>query len=131
MKTLKTVLTICIIALSLGTYAQNGKGKEGGNKQRTPQVRAFDQTTEMKKVLNLSKEQFDKIEIINVKYAVLLDSMMKVNKGFSSEMGKKIKPIIEAKEKEIKPILTEEQIKIFEENRKKVGAGKGTSDSKS
>ena len=79
----------------------------------------------MKKTLSLSKEQFDKIEIINVKYAMMMDSTMRANGGFSPEMREKMKPMMEAKDKEIKPILTEEQIKLYEESRKKMGNGGG------
>ena len=74
----------------------------------------------MKKMLTLTKEQFDQVEIVNVKYALLMDSTMKANGGFSPEMREKMKPMMEAKDKELKPILTEEQNKLYEENRKKM-----------
>jgi len=79
----------------------------------------------MKKMLSLTKEQFDKVEMVNVKYALLMDSTMKANGGFSPIMREKMKPMMEAKDKELKPILTEEQIKMYEENRKKMGTGVG------
>jgi periplasmic protein CpxP/Spy len=121
MKRLKFLLTICLISSTLGIYAQDGQGGGGGGfQQLSPEDRAYNQTKQMKKTLSLSKEQFDKIEIINVKYAMMMDSTMKANGGFSPEMREKMKPMMEAKDKEIKPILTEEQIKLYEESRKKM-----------
>ena len=124
MKTLKILMTVCLITTVLSTYAQFGQGG-GGYQQLSPEDRAYNQTKQMKKMLSLTKEQFDKVEIINVKYAMLMDSTMKANGGFSPEMREKMKPMMEAKDKELKPILTEEQIKMYEENRKQMGAGGG------
>ena len=56
---------------------------------------------------------------------MMMDSTMKANGGFSPEMREKMQPMMEAKNKEIKPILTEEQNKLFEENRQKMRAGGG------
>jgi periplasmic protein CpxP/Spy len=125
MKTIKFYLTICLISSALGTYAQDGGG--GGYQQLSPEDRAYNQTKQMKKMLSLNKEQFDKIEIINVKYAMMMDSTIRANGGFSPEMREKIKPMMEAKDKEIRPILTEDQVKLYEENRKKMfqGGGRG------
>ena len=126
MKTLKILMTLCLIITGLSTYAQFGQGGGGGGYQQlSPEDRAYNQTKQMKKVLILTKEQFDKVESINVKYAMLMDSTMKANGGFSPEMREKMKPIMEAKDKELKPILTEDQIKMYEENRKKMGIGGG------
>lgn len=126
MKTLKFLMTFCLIITGLSTYAQYGQGGGGGGYQQlSPEDRAYNQTKQMKKMLTLTKEQFDKVEVVNVKYALLLDSTMKANGGFSPEMREKMKPIMEAKDKELKPILTEEQIKLYEENRKKMGTGAG------
>ncbi len=126
MKNLKSLLTICLISSALGTYAQDGQGG-GGFQQLSPEDRAYNQTKQMKKMLSLTKEQFDKIEIINVKYAMMMDSAIRANGGFSPEMREKMKPIMESKDKEIKPILTEEQMKMYEENKKKMyqGGGRG------
>jgi hypothetical protein len=126
MKRLKFLLTICLISSALGIYAQDGQGGGGGGfQQLSPEDRAYNQTKQMKKTLSLSKEQFDKIEMINVKYAMIMDSTMKANGGFSPEMREKMKPMMEAKDKEIKPILTEEQMKLYEESRKKMANGGG------
>jgi periplasmic protein CpxP/Spy len=126
MKLIKSLLTLAIIATGLSTYAQNWQGGGGGGYQQlSPEDRAYNQTKQMKKLLTLSKEQFDKVEIINVKYAMMMDSTMKANGGFSPEMREKMKPMMEAKDKELKPILTEEQLKLYEENKKKMGAGGG------
>jgi periplasmic protein CpxP/Spy len=126
MKLIKSLLTLAIIATGLSTYAQNWQGGGGGGYQQlSPEDRAYNQTKQMKKLLTLSKEQFDKVEIINVKYAMMMDSTMKANGGFSPEMREKMKPMMEAKDKELKPILTEEQMKLYEESRKKMGAGGG------
>jgi periplasmic protein CpxP/Spy len=126
MKTLKFLMVTCLMVSGLSTYAQFGQGGGGGGYQQlSPEDRAYNQTKQMKKMLNLSKEQFDKIEIINTKYALLMDSTMKANGGFSPEMREKMKPMMEAKDRELKPILTEEQIKLYEENRKKMGTGGG------
>ena len=125
MKKLKSVLTICLISLALSTYAQNWQGGGGGYQQLSPEDRAYNQTKQMKKMLTLSKEQFEKVEAINVKYAMLMDSTVKANGGFSPEMREKMKPMMEAKDKELKPILTEEQMKLYEENKKKMYQGGG------
>jgi hypothetical protein len=125
MKKLKFLMTFCLIITALGTYAQFGQGGGGGYQQLSPEDRAYNQTKQMKKMLTLTKEQFDQVEIVNVKYALLMDSTMKANGGFSPEMREKMKPMMEAKDKELKPILTEEQNKLYEENRKKMGAGAG------
>jgi periplasmic protein CpxP/Spy len=126
MKLIKSLLIVTIIATELSTYAQDGQGGGGGGYQQlSPEDRAYNQTKQMKKLLTLSKEQFDKVEIINVKYAMMMDSTMKANGGFSPEMREKMKPMMEAKDKELKPILTEEQMKLYEESRKKMGAGGG------
>ena len=127
MKTIKFLLTTCLTITALSTYAQFGQGGGGGGgyQQLSAEDRAYNQTKQMKKMLNLSKEQFEKVEIINTKYAMLMDSTMKANGGFSPEMREKMKPMMEAKDRELKPILTEEQIKLYEENRKKMGTGGG------
>jgi periplasmic protein CpxP/Spy len=123
MKTIKSLLTFCIIFSALGTFAQDGGG--GGYQQLSPEDRAYNQTKQMKKMLSLNKEQFDKIEIINVKYAMMMDSTVRANGGFSPEMREKMKPMMEAKDKEIRPILTEDQMKLYEESRKKMANGGG------
>ena len=126
MKTLKILMTLCLIITGLSSYAQFGQGGGGGGYQQlSAEDRAYNQTKQMKKMLNLTKEKFDKVERINVKYAMLMDSTMKVNGGFSHEMREKMKPIMEAKDKDFKPILSEDQIKMYEENRKKMGIGGG------
>ena len=126
MKTLKILMTFCLISTGLSTYAQSEQGGGGGGYQQlSPEDRAYNQTKQMKKMLSLTKEQFDKVEIINVKYAMLMDSTMRANGGFSPEMREKMKPMMEGKDKELKPVLTEEQFKMYEENRKKMGTGRG------
>jgi periplasmic protein CpxP/Spy len=121
MKLIKSFLIVAIIASGFNSYAQNWQGGGGGGYQQlSPEDRAYNQTKQMKKLLTLSKEQFEKVEVINVKYAMMMDSTIKANGGFSPEMREKMKPMMEAKDKELKPILTEEQMKLYEENKKKM-----------
>ncbi len=126
MKPIKSFLIVAIIAFGFNANAQNWQGGGGGGYQQlSPEDRAYNQTKQMKKLLTLSKEQFDKVEAINVKYAMMMDSTIKANGGFSPEMREKMKPMMEAKDKELKPILTEEQLKLYEENKKKMVQGGG------
>ncbi len=121
MKAIKLLITLILFGTALSTYAQGG----GGFQQMSPEDRAYNQTKQMKKLLTLTDDQAKKIEAINLKYAMMMDSTMKASGGFSPEMREKMQPMMEAKNREIKPILTEEQNKLYEENRQKMRAGGG------
>jgi Spy/CpxP family protein refolding chaperone len=87
--------------------------------QTTPVQRAEFQTKKMQEKLNLNADQKTKMYDLNLKYA------QKMQDAYKSESGKmqrlrKMKEIGEAKDGEVKTILTDSQYKIYEQNKESI-----------
>jgi hypothetical protein len=115
MKTLKTIAVLVLFMVGSVSFAQ-GPGQGGGRQMRSATERANSQTTRLVKSLGLDEIQAAKVQEINYKYAAQ-DSVhfaeMSGNKQFGSEnrdaMMASMKAQMEAKNAEIKAVLTDEQ----------------------
>jgi len=131
------VLVMVLLFVSGITYAQRGsgerpsktveQGKPGAGKGNRPQMNLEDmikrQTQRLVDELKLTKEQEAKVLTINKKYMDKLSGDRAKMRNASDEertkmMDERMK-IQAEKNKEIKAVLTPEQVKLFDENQKK------------
>jgi len=87
--------------------------------QRTPEERAKIQTEWMKQNLNLSDEQFEKVEPLNLEYALKMEEVKSID-GKLSKI-KKAKSLSDEKDSKLKTILSEEQFEKYLKKRKELG----------
>ncbi len=107
MKKALLLLTFTIACLSLQAQENPDYG--------TPEERAEKMTTEMEKALPQKEEQVPKIKALNLKYAqIIQDEVLDKDLSMFGKY-KKMKSINKKKEKELKPLLSEEQYENYEE----------------
>jgi hypothetical protein len=106
-----------ILLLSLlGTFALSAQSQQNKTERPfgTPVERAKLQTEKMKTALPLRADQIDKIYTLNLKYAQIMQKEV-LDQGASQwTMYTKGSEINKRKEKELKPMLSEAQLKNFE-----------------
>jgi hypothetical protein len=84
--------------------------------QMSPEERAKQETEWMKNDLSLTAQQLVKVDSINLKYAKKRTEMRSQMQGQDREaMMAKMQEIQALKEAELKPVLTEEQMKKYRE----------------
>jgi len=122
---MKTILTIALIlALNNVSFAQ--QGSRNSRQQMTPEQReemltvsAQRQTERMTEFLELNEEQQEAIHAINLKYAVL---RVQITEAARTQEGMDIRTLLneldERRDDEILPILNENQIDRFLEQKK-------------
>ncbi len=107
------------------TQDANREGRRGGMASMTPEQRAERQTAQMKKQLTLTAEQETSITAINLKYAQQNQKMM----ASGDRNPEAMKQSMEAKDGELKAVLTKEQYTQYEtmrdEQRKRMREGRG------
>lgn len=89
--------------------------------QRTPpsaEERAKNQTERLNNLLTLSDDQKTKIQTINLELAKKMDEQMG-NRGDREAMRAKMQEMDTERTKKYKEVLTDEQFKKYEEDRKK------------
>lgn len=107
----KLFLAIGLFVLTAAiTHAQDGKKK-------TSEERALNLSNKMKTELSLSDSQYTKVHAINLKYAEKNNEIMTSGEG-RLEMFRALKVSNEAKNKELKAVLTKEQFKKYKEMQK-------------
>lgn len=82
--------------------------------QTSPEERAKKLSEKMKTELSLTDEQYVKVQAINLEYAKKNDEIMKGSGGKFAKY-KSLKSAQKEKKKELKPILTDEQFKKYEQ----------------
>ncbi len=132
------VLLVVLLLVSGITYAQGRgsgerpsksmeQGKPGGNRGDRPQMNPEEmlkrQTQRLVDELKLTKEQEAKVGAINKKYMNKQSGDWSKMRDASDEERTKMRnertKIQDEKNKEIKAVLTAEQVKLFDENQKK------------
>ena len=132
------VLFVVLLLVSGITYAQErgsgerpsktmDQGKPGGNRGDRPQMNPEEmlkrQTQRLVDELKLTKEQEAKVGAINKKYMNKQTGDWSKMRDASDEERTKMRnermKIQDEKNKEIKAVLTAEQVKLFDENQKK------------
>lgn len=110
----KLLMVLAFAAATVGALAQD--------KNKTPQERAHAQTERMTKDLGLSAEQATKLEAMNLKYAEQIDALRAEQQAQREAMRKegKGKAMREAREAELKALLTPEQYTQWEVQREKM-----------
>ena len=84
--------------------------------QMSPEERAKQETEWMKNDLTLTAQQLAKVDSINLKYAKKRSEMRSQMQGQDREaMMAKMQEIQSLKEAELKPVLTEDQMKKYKE----------------
>ena len=105
------------------TMEQGRPGGQGNRQQMTPEQRLQRQTQRLVEELKLTKEQEAKVLAINKKYMEKQTGDWSKMRDASDEerakMREEMQKIQVEKNKEIKAVLTQEQVKLFEENQKK------------
>lgn len=131
----KGIILIVGVLLSLATVAQP-PGGQGQGRQFDPEQMIKRQTDQMVTDLGLNADQTKKVEALNRKYSDKMREMFQANRdagGDFSQMREKMTALREEKNKELKPILTEDQMKKYleleqkrmEERRQRFGGGQG------
>ena len=116
---LRTVFLILSTMLCACAAEAQNKGMDLQNK--TPEQRAEQQTSLMKKALNPDDAQLDKIKAINLKYAYKFDPILKSEDSKMSKF-KQARDLQKAKEAELKAVFTPEQYKKYEAMKKEMAS---------
>jgi len=111
-----SLLVLSTLFCACAAEAQN-KGLDLQNK--TPEQRAEQQTSMMKKELKLDATQLDKIKAINLKYAYKFEPLLKSEDSQMSRF-KQARDLQKVKEEELKAVFTADQYKKYEEMKKKM-----------
>lgn len=131
------MLTLLVSAfVSVQAYAQNAPATESAQADtrrermasRTPEQRAERQTAQMKQQLSLTADQEKTVAAINLKYAQQNQKLMTAGDR-SAETMKQMKDAMDAKDGELKAVLTKEQYTQYEtmrnEQRNRMRDGRG------
>lgn len=102
------VVSACMLFITQGLHAQ----AEARN-PLTPEERAAKWTQWMKNELNISAEQETKVHEINLKYAQQTQSV-RSQEGSRKSKFKEVKSIDDAKDEELKAVLTPEQFEQYQ-----------------
>ena len=111
------IFSFCCLA---GNFAQQSSGEEP--KMPDPKDMAQHETDRMKKGLLLTDSQTVKINLVNLKFAQQrLDMVKEVREsGDITQIQNKVEGLELAKNEDLRPILTEEQMKKWPKLRKKM-----------
>lgn len=107
-------LGFLLIVLILGTTVSMAQNRGG---DFDPEERAKSQTTELKELLDLKKDQEKKVHDLNLKFGKEIAEMRKEMQGGGGDRDASIEKfgkMLEARNKEMKKILTEDQYKKYE-----------------
>lgn len=133
MKKLGILILVVLFATGI-TFAQErgggerpsktmGQGNRGDRPQMTPEQRLQRQTQRLVEELKLTKEQETKVVAINKKYMEKQtgdwSKMRDASDDERAKMREGMQKIQAEKDKEIKAVLTPEQVKLYDENQKK------------
>lgn len=121
-------LGLLLMFVILGTTFSMAQNRGGQNMD--PEERAKTQTEELKKVLDLNKDQEKKVYDLNLSSGKKMTAMRAEMQGGDREaMREKFGKLREEQNKEMKKILTEAQFKKYEkyleERRAQRGQGRG------
>ena len=136
---MKTSIKIILGGLFLMLTTFPMFGQPGGRDMPSPEERAKRQTAHMTEELKLTSEQEKEVGDINLTYANKMKDARDEAAGDRTAMRAKMEAMMKEKSEALKEVLTEEQIKSFEEmesqngqgrqgNKKKGKRGKGKSD---
>jgi len=90
------------------------------DKQMAPASERASKATEwMKSNLNLTADQLPKVQDLNLKYAVKMDSLKNSSLASEEKMAA-VKSDKASKDAELKSILTDEQFKIYQEKKQEM-----------
>ena len=121
--TIKRRLRTAFLILSTMLFACAAEAQNKGIdlQNKTPEQRAEQQTSLMKKSLNPDDAQLEKIKAINLKYAYKFDPILKSEDNKMSKF-KQARELQQAKEAELKAVFTPEQYKKYEEMKKEMAS---------
>lgn len=111
MKSLMILLFSLLGTIALSAQSQQSKTESPFG---TPAERAKLQTEKMKAALPLRADQIDKIHALNLKYAQIMQKEVFDQGASQWTMYTKGSEINKRKEKELKPLLSEAQLKNYE-----------------
>ncbi len=106
----KLILSCALALIGLSGFAQNGGG---GRQRRTPQERADQYTAFIAKTVTLTDDQKTKVAAVNLKYANLNEQNRSQDSGNRAAMMKAVKANDEARNTELKGILTVDQFQAY------------------
>ena len=108
---LAVLFSLLILFISQAAKAQD---TDQNFKNKTPAQRAQTQTNMMKTKLNLDSAQTLAVQGINLKYAQQLDPVLKGDGGKFAKY-RKMKSIMEQKDKDLKKVFSADQYKQYKE----------------
>jgi DNA-directed RNA polymerase subunit F len=115
---MKTLFFILIqVSFLTSTWGQMTVNSIKNGNYGTVEQRAQDITNEMTKGLKLTAEQQQKVHQLNLKYSAWSEEELVKNKTGMWARYRKLMSIQEAKDKDLKPILTAEQFKLYQKRR--------------
>lgn len=103
---LKSIIAVLILLVPIFAFSQ-------GKHKIAPDETAEMQTKRMYVELDLSKEQLQKVETLNLENAKEMERMHTEQQALKKEQREKIKTIRAQHEEALKEILTEDQYKTF------------------
>ena len=110
------LMLLCFFSISIIT-AQTTIEKVKNGQYGTPEERANETSQKMKQGLNLTTEQMNKVQDINLRYAIRTENEVAKVKMSNWSKYWKIKSIQTDKDKELKPLLTADQFKKYAKKR--------------
>ena len=109
---------IAALLICMFTFARAQEGQ-----MPSPEARASKMTEWMKTNLNLTADQVSKVQDLNLKYAVKMDSLKNGSQGQDKQnIYDEMKSEGEAKDAEMKSILTADQYKNYQEKKQEMKA---------
>lgn len=106
------IMMVTLVLLSLASFAQS----ETGMAAKTPEARAQKWTDWMKSELTLSDDQESKVHAVNLKYAEKTQALRDSDESRRTKFSK-LKEGDEAKDKELKAILSDEQYAKYQDKK--------------
>ena len=119
MKRILKLTGLSIVLACVFTMAKTQNSQVPPDQMQSPDARASKMTEWMKTNLNLNANQVSKVQEVNMKYAFRMDSLKKsINEIPDRSVG--IKSEDDAKDAELKAILTDQQFKTYLEKKKEI-----------
>lgn len=110
---------LSLVLACVFTLARAQNSQSASDQMQSADSRASKTTEWMKTNLNLNADQVNKVHDINMKYAVRMDSVKK-SLGDISDRSVGIKSESDARDAELKGILTDQQYKTYLDKKKEL-----------
>lgn len=119
MKRMLKGVGLSLVLACVFTLARAQNSQMPSDQMQSSDARASKMTEWMKSNLNLNADQVSKVQDINMKYAVRMDSVKK-SLGDISDRSVGVKSESDARDAELKGVLTDQQFKTYLDKKKEL-----------